>query len=28
VGSNPDHPEVCGRCIDNIEGQGEVRAYA
>ncbi|MBA3979675.1 MAG: isoleucine--tRNA ligase [Alcanivorax sp.] len=28
VGSHPDHPEICGRCVDNIEGQGEVRHYA
>jgi isoleucyl-tRNA synthetase len=28
VGSNLDHPEVCGRCIGNISGQGEVRAHA
>ena len=28
VGSNPAHPEICGRCVDNIEGAGEVRHYA
>ena len=28
VGSNPEHPDVCGRCIDNISGQGEARAHA
>jgi isoleucyl-tRNA synthetase len=28
VGSNDQHPEVCGRCIENISGQGEVRRYA
>ena len=28
VGSNPEHPELCGRCIDNIEGSGEIRIYA
>ena len=28
VGSNLDYPEICGRCIDNISGQGEVRAHA
>jgi isoleucyl-tRNA synthetase len=27
VGSNSDHPEICGRCIDNIEGAGEQRKY-
>lgn len=25
VGSSETHPELCGRCIDNIEGPGEVR---
>ncbi len=28
VGKNKTHPELCGRCIENIEGQGEVRIYA
>jgi len=28
VGSNASHPEVCGRCVENIEGNGEVRQYA
>lgn len=28
VGSNPAHPDICVRCVDNIEGQGEVRHYA
>jgi isoleucyl-tRNA synthetase len=28
VGSNLEHPDVCGRCIDNISGQGEARAHA
>ena len=28
VGSNPDHPELCGRCVDNIEGEGEIRRFA
>ena len=28
VGSNPNHPEICLRCVDNVEGQGEKRAYA
>ena len=28
VGSNADHPEVCGRCISNISGQAEARLYA
>ena len=25
VGSNPDHPELCGRCVENVDGPGEVR---
>ena len=28
VGSHPEHPEICGRCVDNLTGQGEVRHYA
>ncbi|QXI42920.1 isoleucine--tRNA ligase [Pseudomonas wayambapalatensis] len=28
VGSHPEHPEICGRCVDNISGNGEVRHYA
>lgn len=28
VGANPEHPEICGRCVDNISGAGEVRHYA
>ncbi|MFT5419530.1 MAG: isoleucyl-tRNA synthetase [Candidatus Endobugula sp.] len=28
VGSHVEHPELCGRCIVNIEGQGEVRHFA
>ncbi|KRO92644.1 MAG: isoleucine--tRNA ligase, partial [SAR92 bacterium BACL26 MAG-121220-bin70] len=28
VGAREDHPEICGRCIDNISGVGEVRAHA
>jgi isoleucyl-tRNA synthetase len=27
VGKNADHPELCGRCIENIEGNGEPRRY-
>ena len=27
VGQHAAHPELCGRCIDNIEGDGESRAY-
>ena len=28
VGSNTAHPELCVRCVDNIEGDGEKRLYA
>ena len=28
VGSHAGHPEICGRCVENIEGDGEVRRYA
>ncbi|PVZ70435.1 isoleucine--tRNA ligase [Pelagibaculum spongiae] len=27
VGSHSEHPELCGRCIDNVAGDGEVRHY-
>ena len=28
VGSDPRHPEICGRCVGNLEGPGETRRYA
>ena len=28
VGSHDKHPELCGRCIDNVDGEGEKRQYA
>ena len=28
VGSNPAHPEICGRCVTNVEGPGEQRRFA
>ncbi|MFK4751396.1 isoleucine--tRNA ligase [Oceanobacter antarcticus] len=28
VGRYIEHPTLCGRCIDNVEGEGEVRLYA
>ncbi|HIP53624.1 MAG TPA: isoleucine--tRNA ligase, partial [Chromatiales bacterium] len=28
VGADPRHPELCGRCISNIEGPGETRRFA
>lgn len=27
VGANPAHPQICVRCVENIEGTGEVRLY-
>ncbi|MBS0199925.1 MAG: isoleucine--tRNA ligase [Proteobacteria bacterium] len=27
VGANAEHPELCGRCVVNIEGAGEVRRF-
>ncbi|MGC2167116.1 MAG: isoleucine--tRNA ligase [Gallionella sp.] len=28
VGSNADHPTICGRCVSNLYGDGEARKYA
>jgi isoleucyl-tRNA synthetase len=28
VGSKPEHPEICGRCVENVEGPGETRRLA
>lgn len=28
VGTNADHPELCGRCVENVTGEGEQRQYA
>jgi len=28
LGVNEDHPELCGRCVENIVGDGEVRQFA
>ena len=28
VGSNPAHPEICARCVINVEGPGEERRFA
>jgi isoleucyl-tRNA synthetase len=28
VGSDASHPELCGRCVENIEGAGETRRIA
>lgn len=27
IGAHPAHPTICGRCVDNIEGAGEVRRW-
>jgi isoleucyl-tRNA synthetase len=27
VGQYAEHPELCGRCVDNIEGGGEIRRF-
>ncbi|HSB97969.1 MAG TPA: class I tRNA ligase family protein, partial [Spongiibacteraceae bacterium] len=28
IGKYAKHPELCGRCVDNVDGVGEVRRYA
>ena len=28
VGSHDDHPELCSRCIENVDGDGEPRSFA
>ncbi len=28
VGSNDEHPQLCGRCVENVAGNGEQRAFA
>jgi len=28
VGTNEEHPLLCGRCVTNVDGDGEVRQYA
>ncbi len=28
VGRNPEHPQLCGRCDDNLHGKGESRTFA
>ncbi len=27
VGNNTNHPELCGRCIENVDGNGETRQF-
>jgi isoleucyl-tRNA synthetase len=28
VGTHSDHPELCGRCVENVAGPGETRRFA
>jgi isoleucyl-tRNA synthetase len=28
VGKNPEHPEICLRCVENVAGEGEKRLFA
>ncbi len=28
VGANKEHPQICGRCVQNVTGPGETRSYA
>ncbi|WP_445372183.1 isoleucine--tRNA ligase [Methylomonas sp. HW2-6] len=28
IGEHPEHPELCGRCVENVAGNGETRRYA
>uniref|UniRef100_UPI00214750B3 zinc finger domain-containing protein n=1 Tax=Endozoicomonas sp. SESOKO1 TaxID=2828742 RepID=UPI00214750B3 len=28
VGTIAEHPDLCGRCVENIEGSGEQRQFA
>lgn len=28
IGEHNDHPELCGRCVENVAGEGEVRQFA
>lgn len=28
VGSHANHPELCGRCVENVDGDGETRHFA
>ena len=28
VGATPEHPELCGRCVENVTGSGEQRRFA
>jgi isoleucyl-tRNA synthetase len=28
IGTDPEHPELCGRCAENVSGEGETRQWA
>jgi isoleucyl-tRNA synthetase len=28
VGAHPGHPDLCGRCVVNVDGDGEIRRFA
>jgi isoleucyl-tRNA synthetase len=28
IGAHPEHPEICGRCAENVTGEGERRQWA
>ena len=28
IGQNNEHPELCGRCVENVAGEGEMREFA
>ncbi|WP_089724173.1 isoleucine--tRNA ligase [Candidatus Thiosymbion oneisti] len=28
VGADPNHPDLCGRCVINVAGKGEIRRFA
>ncbi len=28
VGTHAEHPELCGRCVQNVAGPGETRLWA
>jgi len=28
IGTDPEHPDICGRCVSNVDGEGEIRQFA
>ena len=28
IGANAEHAEICGRCVENVVGEGETRNFA